>query len=449
MPGRPVSGVPAARRRRRAALDGECDKVAAAPTGGRNHTLNTSAFRVFQLVAGGQVDDGEARAALELAALRCGLSPSEIGKTIKSAADAGKAEPRFPETVGVTDAPPLPADLLDPTGSPATSAPTLPAGTVIIPMVIETAGPSQLRNYRLIGNDQGEQMQVGRNPAEMMGDVLCRGDGWPKVIAEILMKPPRRKNEPPTPIKGPNGLFSWLNQIFPGDKALTRVDWSAKGSDKLSKAEFLEYLTDCVPDQYDSFSLFPHWPPVPRVLYLHPELPEPTPDRRYLRRFRSHFTHTPQDDDLIELAVLTMFWGGEAGGRPGFMITSEEKDDTGVGSGKTTVAQVLAKLVGGHILVKTDNDDPASVIVDPRSAFGRVCLIDNLKSHHFSSQTIESMITGEWIQGHRMYVGLGKVANLYTWFLTVNRPPSPRLRQPVRPHPHPSRRSTGRSGSGT
>lgn len=78
----------------RAALEGECAKVAAAAVGTRNKTLNDAAFAVGQLVAGGKLSEGEARADLERAAAACGLEPRETEATIRSGLTAGKLEPR-------------------------------------------------------------------------------------------------------------------------------------------------------------------------------------------------------------------------------------------------------------------------------------------------------------------------------------------------------------------
>ncbi|MDY0307429.1 MAG: bifunctional DNA primase/polymerase [Desulfovibrionaceae bacterium] len=79
------------------ALESECGKVALAPQGSRNHTLNAAAFSIGQLVAGGEIDRSEAEGALLHAALRAGLSEAEAGKTLASGMAAGEHEPREPE----------------------------------------------------------------------------------------------------------------------------------------------------------------------------------------------------------------------------------------------------------------------------------------------------------------------------------------------------------------
>jgi len=76
------------------ALEIEAAKAARASQGERNHVLNTAAFAVGQLVAGGEVDHAEAEAVLLAAAQSCGLPEGEARKTLESGMRAGMQEPR-------------------------------------------------------------------------------------------------------------------------------------------------------------------------------------------------------------------------------------------------------------------------------------------------------------------------------------------------------------------
>jgi hypothetical protein len=82
-----------------AALRIACERIANAKTGTRNHTLNAEAFDLFRLVAGGHLDEQRARASLFQAACASGLVEDDgelsVLNTIKSAAIAGLAQPRF------------------------------------------------------------------------------------------------------------------------------------------------------------------------------------------------------------------------------------------------------------------------------------------------------------------------------------------------------------------
>lgn len=78
----------------RAALDAEASKVAAAPSGQRNETLNAAAYSLGQLVAGGVLDGCEVESALLDAANTAGLTDGEARATIRSGMTAGEREPR-------------------------------------------------------------------------------------------------------------------------------------------------------------------------------------------------------------------------------------------------------------------------------------------------------------------------------------------------------------------
>jgi hypothetical protein len=82
----------------KAALDRECKNVAAAQPGTRNTALNTAAFNLFQIVAGGGLDEQEVRDRLFEAAETCRLvaddGAASVETTIESGAQAGRKQPR-------------------------------------------------------------------------------------------------------------------------------------------------------------------------------------------------------------------------------------------------------------------------------------------------------------------------------------------------------------------
>jgi hypothetical protein len=82
----------------RAALDYECKAVAAAQPGMRNSTLNTAAFNLYQIVAGGELDEEDVYDRLFEAAETCGLvaddGAAQVEATIASGAAAGRQQPR-------------------------------------------------------------------------------------------------------------------------------------------------------------------------------------------------------------------------------------------------------------------------------------------------------------------------------------------------------------------
>jgi hypothetical protein len=72
------------------ALDAEVDRVARAPVGTRNDTLNRAAFALGRLVAAGMLDAWTVRSELERAAHYAGLGHAEIRRTIRSGMTAGQ-----------------------------------------------------------------------------------------------------------------------------------------------------------------------------------------------------------------------------------------------------------------------------------------------------------------------------------------------------------------------
>jgi hypothetical protein len=83
----------------RAALDAECAKVASAPKGQRNQTLNAAAFSLGQLVGADVLTEGEVTSRLFDAAGACGLVKDDgalaTNNTIKSGLNAGMKQPRI------------------------------------------------------------------------------------------------------------------------------------------------------------------------------------------------------------------------------------------------------------------------------------------------------------------------------------------------------------------
>jgi hypothetical protein len=78
----------------RAALDGELDRVRAAPVGSRNETLCRAAFSLGQLVASGTLARDHAIGALLDAAHASGLGETESVRTVASGMRAGFERPR-------------------------------------------------------------------------------------------------------------------------------------------------------------------------------------------------------------------------------------------------------------------------------------------------------------------------------------------------------------------
>lgn len=77
-----------------AALDDELDKLARAPEGTRNDSLNAAAYSLGQLVGADFLDRADVESQLEATALAIGLGDREAAATIRSGLDAGQKTPR-------------------------------------------------------------------------------------------------------------------------------------------------------------------------------------------------------------------------------------------------------------------------------------------------------------------------------------------------------------------
>jgi hypothetical protein len=83
----------------KAALEGELERLRSAQPGMRNHTLNRVAFRLGQIIAGGQLDEGEIEGLLVHNAMAVGLGEREAVATVHSGMEAGESVPRGPASV--------------------------------------------------------------------------------------------------------------------------------------------------------------------------------------------------------------------------------------------------------------------------------------------------------------------------------------------------------------
>jgi Bifunctional DNA primase/polymerase, N-terminal len=77
-----------------AALTREADRVATAPPGTRNDTLNRAAFNLGQLIPTGHITETDATTTLTDAARQAGLPEAEAARTIASGLTAGQRNPR-------------------------------------------------------------------------------------------------------------------------------------------------------------------------------------------------------------------------------------------------------------------------------------------------------------------------------------------------------------------
>jgi hypothetical protein len=248
---------------------------------------------------------------------------------------------------------------------------------------------------------------------EMCRDLRTLTQGQPFVVSGQLSYVGSHGVEP---IESSAALLAWINHF-------AQVHWARSGS-AVSKEEFYHGLYQLA-YRYEWASAYPHFPPLANVLYT---CPAPQPNRTgALDELVTRFTPASSEDwALIKAAFLTPFWGGPPGTRPMFVVVSGVENDSneGRGVGKTTLVEMVGRLVGGYISVHPSAGDKGdrmiSDLLSPLGQQKRALLIDNLKTTRFSNEIYESMVTASEVNGHHMYKGLGSRPNYLTWFVTVN-----------------------------
>jgi hypothetical protein len=280
--------------------------------------------------------------------------------------------------------------------------------------------PMVLANYRVETQttDDGKEVKVrvGLSHAQIAEDLLCLTAGWPKRVEGRLFV---EEGDKLLWIDSADSLFAWTARQLPGDGD-NAIQW-VQGADKVSHGEFAAYLRQTV-ECFESVETMPHEPRMPSCYYCHPE--PKGGDGKALARLLDRFEPaTLIDHDLIHALFLSLIWGGPPGQRPAWLIESEDDDGKGGrGVGKSKLAQAAAKLVGGHIDARPneDIDKLMTRLLSPAAMDRRVAFLDNVKTLRFSWADLEAIITGDIISGRCLYVGEGRRPNTLTWIITLN-----------------------------
>lgn len=108
------------------ALESEATKVASAPPGQRNHTLNRAAFAIGRIIESGGLDPNDVHHTLAKAAVTAGLTQREATMTITSGITAGRGNPK-----------PIPTRPPTPTANVRPATPNRPG-----PVLLRPHGPA-------------------------------------------------------------------------------------------------------------------------------------------------------------------------------------------------------------------------------------------------------------------------------------------------------------------
>jgi len=263
------------------------------------------------------------------------------------------------------------------------------------------AAGGELANYWVVGKSI-----VPRPIDHLLGELWQMTDRWPRRVNDSLFV-----HEGPeiSWLKNPPAVVAWF-----GLKTGATVNFARDGG-VFSKTELFEALQQSA-TQYKAVENIPHEPQMPGHYYACGEFPDG--DGEHLAWLLARFSvEEDADRDLICLMMATVFWGGGGGQRPAFMITAN-----GTGSGKTTLAAIVAELAGGMISIG-QRDGVEKITERMLTAEGRdkrILFVDNIKATRFSSAEIEGLITAPVISGRELYKGESQRPNTLTWIMTMN-----------------------------
>jgi hypothetical protein len=130
---------------------------------------------------------------------------------------------------------------------------------------------------------------------------------------------------------------------------------------------------------------------------------------------------TPLDRDLMTAALMTPGWGGPPGARPGIFFAS----DYGRGTGKSATMEAIAMIWGGAVTLtpaaQQDWGQVRSRLLSDDAVGCRLVCMDNVKGRLAASE-LETLLTSQRIDGHKMYQGQASRPNTFTYLFTSNQP---------------------------
>lgn len=300
-------------------------------------------------------------------------------------------------------------------------------------------GVPVVANYRTEFSGDKPQL-VGLAVSQVATHLLDATQGWPKRVGKILFAPPAGSPDLTAPtaeasdpqphlIESQPDLFAWMSATLSHrfNRSDNPIDWRSGRGTLIEKTVFHAHLM-ATAEGYSSIESYPHFPKIDGAYYLCPDVqpsPQDNPTGRLYEFMKLLSPASDVDYDLILSLLMTLVWGGRPGARPAFLIESADTAaGGGRGAGKSTMAQVLSRLVGGAISI-SQNEQSRDLFVrllTPQSLTKRVVILDNIKSSHFSNCDIEGLITATEISGRQLFTGDASRPNHLTWIFTCNQP---------------------------
>lgn len=283
-----------------------------------------------------------------------------------------------------------------------------------------------IRNYRKVSfEDEGGNLRSRREAIQLpaiVETIRSAFDGWPRRYGGGLFVPSDAKPIDAIPTASDVTMLTthrefeaWLKQRASVVFTRHEVFLSGEKCVPVSMTTVFDALRMSGAEPVIAIEWLPHYPPISGVHYVS-EFTDG--DGSTLEEFAGLFTpETELDRQLLIAALLTPGWGSTKS--PAFVITSSH----GVGSGKTTAAELITDVWGGAVALNaTDPDNRIEGrLLSPNALAKRCVLVDNVRDR-IARAAVERLITADSVNGHRLYTGDAERPNTLTWFFTANSP---------------------------
>jgi len=266
-----------------------------------------------------------------------------------------------------------------------------------------------LANYEKTIDADGDEHTVPRSIGSIIDAILQQTDQWPGVCSSQLFAP---LGDDIWWLRDVDSLVAWLDRTFV-------LHWrAASGGHRLATyAQVRAGLLACASRRYSAVETLPHYPPRPDTHYTGRPV---RGDGSHLRRFLALLNPASEADRALLCAMLlTPAWGGPAGARPAFVLTSEY----GRGAGKTATALAICRVWGGaiHVAQREPWQRTIERLLTDSALTTRCVLMDNVKGRN-DTRDMEAAITADRLNGRKMYIGDASRPNTMTWIITANTP---------------------------
>jgi hypothetical protein len=266
------------------------------------------------------------------------------------------------------------------------------------------------------GKKSKEVKKEPRTHKSMVDDLHKRFLGFPYKLGKRMLFDHDRDTGEIIELDKPVQIKSWICRRSKQNAEFCR------GDNLTTEYELHESLI-AEARQFDSVSMVPDWPKRTDVYYAHDKMPESSPDHKYLEAFTDFFIPTTEFDRcLIKALICCPLWFVPGVKRPSWVIDSKDAQ----GSGKSTVAEMVAKLYGFPAItvsqkeLEFDQKEIRKRCVSRSGRNARVFLVDNVEGS-FKSPELSSLITMEYISGMAPY-GHGEESreNNLVYIITTN-----------------------------